>query len=510
MEEIDLLDYGENEVVVYKLNEATLKLLCYQSIAMEISAAFSFEMPGAKFTPLVKMGRWDGIVRIFNLGKRELPSGLFDELCKLCDDRGYTVRVAANPEVNYGTPYDRIDTDESQLKEYVDSLNIHSKGEKLVVDDFQYHAVNEAIINQRRILHAATSAGKSLMIYSTVRYISEELDGKCLILVPTVGLTTQFLSDFKDYSSHNGYDTDANVHLISAGAEKKTKKAITISTYQSLKGVDPDYFNQFMCIITDEGHKITADSFKKIYGAATETPYRLAFTGTLQDLKCNLLQMIGLTGPVVKIITAKELIDRGRATPLKIKALQLNYPEDQCKAMKSVDYDGEIEWLITNPVRNKFIAKIATNTVGTTLVLFEQEVHGKLLVDAINALNPSRPVKMIYGKIKAKEREETRLEANEEDTIIVCSLGTMSTGINLPSVANIIYAHPTKGSIRYIQTIGRGIRLKVGKLFCRFFDIGDNLTYKKKQNHTFKHFGIRMGHLAGEGHDFEVVTVPFN
>lgn len=504
-----MFEYAEDEIVVYKLNEATLKVLGYQSVLMEISESFSFLTDGYKFSTLYKQGRWDGYIRLFNLGKRELPSGLFNELLKVCDSRGYRVRVEGNPDADIGTPYDVGQVTETEIKEYVDSLNLHTHGEKMDVYDYQYRAVYESLYREKCILRAATSAGKSMMIYSIARYITEVLDGKMLILVPSVGLTNQFKNDFKDYSSVNGYDVESNVHLISAGEVKKTKKPITISTFQSLKDIEPDYFNQFSCILTDEGHKITADSFKKIYGNATQTRYRLACTGTLQELKCNLLQMKGLTGDVVEIVSAKELIDAGRAVPLKIKAIQLNYDEATCKAMSKVDYDGELEWLLSNPNRNRFLSKLAVSTKGTTLVLFEEEDHGKALYDLIKSLEKTRHVFFINGKVKGKKREEIRLLANEEDAIIVCSLGTTSTGINLPSIENIIYGHPTKGAIRYLQTIGRGIRLKAGKLFCRFYDIGDNLTYKKKQNNTFRHFGIRMEHLSSEGHEFEIVMVPF-
>lgn len=505
------IDVAENELVVFKLNEAELKIRCFQGIAMELNEAFSFQMDGYKFSPLFKMGRWDGYIRIFGLGKRTLPSGLFENLQKFCDERNYTLRVIHNQEVKFGLPGATTGITNEEVIKYANSLDIHARGVKLDIYEYQYRAMFEALSRKACILWAATSAGKSMIVYVISRYLTEQLGKRVLILVPTVGLTTQFFNDFKDYSGQNGYDVQNSVHLISAGIEKGTKKSITVSTYQSLANEDTDYFNSFDCILTDEGHKITADSFKKIYGKATEVEYRLACTGTLQELKCNLLQMIGLTGPVVKVVTAAELIEAGRAVPLKIKAIQLNYDQEWCAAMKKADYDQEITWLTLNPRRNKFIAKLAHKTKGTTLVMFNFIDHGNSLLKVIQELSDgTRPIYIINGSVKAIEREAIRLGANEEDCIILASIKTMSAGINLPAIENIIYCHPTKGKIQYIQTIGRGIRLKAGKTHCNFYDIGDNLTYKRKPNNTFRHFGIRLETLAQEGHEFDTVMVDFS
>jgi len=508
---MSVLEYGENEIVVFKQDESMLKILCFQSIAMEINEAYSFLMDGYKYSPLYKQGRWDGYIRIFSLGKRTLPSGLYSNLQAMCEDRGWTLRTVLNPHnESYGLPNQKLELSKEECQEYVESLNIHAGGNKLIVDDFQHHGIYQALMNRQCILHAATSAGKSLMVYSIALYITEELDGRVLVLVPTVGLTTQFKSDFKDYSSENKWDTESNVHLISAGVDKKTKKRITISTYQSLSKEPAEYFNSFTCILTDEGHKITADTFKNIYGKATEVPYRLACTGTLQELKCNLLQMIGLTGPVIHVISAAELIERGRAVPLKIRGIQLNYSEDWCAAMKKADYDQEITWLTMNPRRNTFAAKLASKLKGTTLVMFNYSDHGKILYDKIKEyVGDTRPVYLIDGNVKKDRREEIRLLAGLEDCIIVASLKTMAAGVNMPAIENIVYTHPTKGKIQYLQTLGRGIRLKKGKTHCNLYDLGDNLTYKRKPNNTFKHFGIRMETLSQEGHEFEIVMVDF-
>jgi superfamily II DNA or RNA helicase len=261
--------------------------------------------------------------------------------------------------------------------------------------------------------------------------------------------------------------------------------------------------------MSDEGHKIQSDSFKTVYDAATEVPYRLACTGTLHDTKCDVLQIQALTGPVREIALARDLIAAGQLVPLKIKGIILSYPEDICKAFKKVEYEDEIGWITTNKSRDKFIRNLANKCVGTTLILFRFKEHGKNLYSIIKESNTDRKVFFIDGDVKASDREQIRLDGNDEDCIICASYGVFAVGVNLPSIENVIIAHPVKSKLTYLQSIGRGLRLKPGKKFCKLFDIGDNLTYKKKVNATYKHFGERMGLLTAEGHEFDIVNVKF-
>lgn len=496
----------EPQIKITKLNHSQLKVICEMDIALEISESFKFEVKGAKFSPAFKMGRWDGFIRLFNIGSRTIGTGLFEQLIKFCSTNNYEYELI---ESEYGMPGDAADISYDEVSEYMKSLNASPSGVPLVIRDYQIKGVHTALTEKNCVLLSATGSGKSFIIACIFRYITEVLGGRCLLIVPTVGLTTQMYNDFKDYFSSTGYNVEENVHLISAGVDKNINKKIVISTFQSLKTVNKDWLNSFTCIMSDEGHKIQSDSFKTIYDAATEVPYRLACTGTLHDTKCDVLQIQALTGPVREIALAKDLIAAGQLVPLKIKGIILKYPDDICKAFKKVEYEDEIGWITNNKSRDKFIRNLSNSCVGTTLILFRFKEHGRNLYDIIKLSNPERKVFFIDGDIKASEREQIRLDGNNEDCIIVASYGVFSTGANLPAIENIIIAHPTRGGITYLQTIGRGLRLKSGKTHCKLFDIGDNLTWKNKVNHTYRHFGERLTVLTREGYTFNLVNVQF-
>jgi superfamily II DNA or RNA helicase len=501
-----------SDIQIRKLNHAFLRIDSPMDIALEISEAFKFQVEGYKFMPSFKNGTFDGYIRLFNLGTRQIASGLYQKVIEFCGKHGYAYEVIDDSaETGYEPPdYQVPDINNETILEYMESLNLSTKGVKLDIRDYQVEGVTVAIRDRQGILKASVGSGKSMILYCVSRYLTEVMGLRVLIIVPTIGLTTQLCGDFKDYASSSDWNVDDHLHMISAGADHKVRKPIVVSTFQSLSKSSAAWLNDFDAIITDEGHSITAKSFQDIYGKAIKVPYRLACTGTLSKMKCNQLVMQGLTGPIYLIAETKDLIDAGQLVPMKIKSISLNYQKEICSAFKKATYEEELKWLITNPKRNNFIKNLAINCKGTTLVYFRFEMQGKVLFDSIKAaVGDTRQVFYIDGGVSKEEREDIRQLANAVDAIIVCSYGTMKMGINIPAVANIIIAHPVKGGITYLQSLGRGIRLMVGKLFCSLFDIGDNLNYKNKVNHTHRHFGDRIKTLTQEGFEFTIVNVDF-
>ena len=498
-----------SDMIISKLNESFLKVKCDTDLAMEISEAHTFEVPGFRFMPSYKQGRFDGKIRLFNMGKRTFPVGLIEKLFEFCEQRGYTYSVESTnvysaPGSTAGISYDTV-------VEYVTKLDLHGGGKPVQVRDYQLEGIHVALDKQRGILLSATGSGKSMILYSFCRYVTEVINQRVLIIVPTISLTSQMKGDFTDYSSNVQWCADNNIHLITAGSSKNTDKSIVISTFQSIYKMPAEWFNDFGAIVCDEGHKINSDTIAAIYEKATEVKYKLACTGTVHDMKCHILKMQGLTGPVYDIASTKKLIENKQLVPLEIKALVLDYDDTVCKAISKSDYDDEIKFIASNSRRNNFIANLAVSCKGTTLVLYRfVDIQGKPLYNKISdKLGSSRPVHFINGDVKGDVREEMRLSANETDSIIVASYGVFAAGVNLPAIENIIFAHPFKSKITGLQSIGRGLRLKEGKTKCTLFDIADNMGYKKTINNTYRHFGDRLKMYTVAGFTFTITHIPF-
>jgi superfamily II DNA or RNA helicase len=79
---------------------------------------------------------------------------------------------------------------------------------------YQIEGVYGALKHNRKLLISPTASGKSLMIYSLVRYYVDKGE-KILLVVPTTSLVEQMYKDFLDY----GWDADSYCHRIYSGRE---------------------------------------------------------------------------------------------------------------------------------------------------------------------------------------------------------------------------------------------------------------------------------------------------
>ena len=172
-------------------------------------------------------------------------------------------------------------------------------------------------------------------------------------------------------------------------------------------------------------------------------------------------------------------------------------------------YQQEIDFIVSNLKRNQFIKNLALNTKGNTLVLFQYIRHGTVLNDLIrNAAHGDRKIFFVHGGTEVEDREAIRhITELESDAIIIGSVGTLSTGANIPSLENVIFASPSKSKIRNLQSVGRGLRTKDGKTECKLYDISDNLSWKNSKNYTLLHFAERLKTYSEENFDYKIVEV---
>ena len=160
--------------------------------------------------------------------------------------------------------------------------------------------------------------------------------------------------------------------------------------------------------------------------------------------------------------------------------------------------------------RNKFIANLAAAQQGNTLVLFNLvERHGKVLRDLINdRLKEGQRLFYVSGETKTNDREQIRgIVERQSNSIVLASLGTFSTGINIRNIHNIIFASPSKSQIRVLQSIGRGLRMSDDGSTTKLFDIADDLHHKSKKNFTLLHSAERIKIYNNEKFPYKLTQV---
>lgn len=483
-------------IKVKKLNEVYFKITADPSTMMELNEYFTFDVPGAKFSPKFKNKVWDGKIRLFNAMTGLLYCGLNKEVEKFCKSRGY------NLEYQYDTGLAEFSLKEAN--EFINWLKIPEQFERR---DYQIEAFVHAIRNRRGLLLSPTASGKSFIIYLIVRYYEELLRGsksKFLIIVPNTNLVNQLTGDFADY----GYVSDRKIHRIFAGQDKNTDKLITISTWQSLYKLPKEYFKQFDIVIGDEAHLFKAKSLVSIMSSLIDCKYRFGFTGTLDGALTNELVLQGLFGPTKKVVSTAELIEQKHISQFEIKAIVLKHGHQTRKDLIKADYPTELDFLVRNEHRNRFITNLALSLKGNTIILFQFiEKHGDVLLELLNK-QTEIPVYYIHGGIDTDDREEIRkIVKTKEKSIILASSGTMSTGANIPNLTDIIFASPSKARVKTLQSIGRGLRKSPNKELCTLYDIADDLTWKTRKNYTITHFVERIKMYNDEKFEYKVYPV---
>ena len=480
---------------ILKKNEVYLQVESEAHVYYELRDAFQFEVPNAKFAPSYKNKWWDGKIYLFNINTQEIYVGLLDKLIRFCEQHNYTYEFKNNKY--YGLPFEVNEMiSEGGVKDYINSIC------KYAPREYQIEGVYDALRHNRKLLISPTASGKSLMIYSIVRYYVEK-GQNTLIVVPTTSLVEQMYKDFSDY----GWDVGSFCHKIYAGKERETDSQVIITTWQSIYKLPKQYFSRFNVVVGDEAHNFKSKSLVSIMTKLCDAKYRFGFTGTLDGSQTHKWVLEGLFGPSYKIIKTDELMKKGHVATLDINILLLKHSPNRFE-----NFEEEIQYIINHEKRNKFIKNLALDLKGNTLILFSRvEGHGQPLYDLINNnKTDNRHVFFVHGGVDTEDREKVReITEKENDAIIVASYGTFSTGVNIKNLHNVIFASPSKSRIRNLQSIGRVLRKGNNKTKATLYDIADDISYKSRKNYTLNHLIERIKIYNEENFNYEIVNIPF-
>jgi superfamily II DNA or RNA helicase len=455
---------------ITKVNEVFFRIETESSVKQELSDYFTFLVPGASFMPSVRNKYWDGKIRLYNFVTGLIYCGLIRQIYRFAERKGYKIELLSD-NIIPRTPKNDVE------------LNL-----TLTPRDYQIMAYEYGVENHRAVFVSPTASGKSLIIFMLAQYHMRH-DRNILVIVPTTSLVFQMKTDFEKYTTES-----LDIHCISEGAKKETDSSLVISTWQSIYNMPKTWYDRFDVIMGDEAHQYKAKSLTTIMERASQTKYRYGFTGTLDGTLTNKMVLEGLFGPVKKVTTTTELMERNEVAQLTIKCLVLKYPAEVCKLASKYSYQEEVEYLVLNERRNDFIAKLTLSLQGNSLLLFQfVEKHGQVLFDNLKKAEPERSIYFIHGGVDAEEREEVRrIVESENNAIIVASYGTFSTGINIRNLHNVLFSSPTKSRVRTLQSIGRGLRTSETKTSMTLYDISDDMRYKDKLNFTAQHFKDRI------------------
>ena len=439
---------------------------------------FEYEIPGARYLPAVRLGRWNGKVSYFSLGGSTYIN-LLPEILPLLDQAGYDIELEDLRD--YTTTFNFTQVSEDLFSTHVWPKKHPLEGQPIKLRDYQVEVINRFLENPQCIQEVATGAGKTITT-AALSYSIQEY-GRSIVIVPNKSLVTQTEEDYKNVG------LDVGVYF---GDRKEIGKTHTICTWQSLNNMLKktkageaevpigEFIEDVVCIIVDEVHQAKADALKTLMTSVfSHVPIRWGLTGTIPKAKFEAQSLFVSIGPVVGKLSASELQDKGVLAQCHVNIVQL---QDH---VEFTNYQSELKHLLEDKNRLDTIAELVLKIKdsGNTLILVDRVNAGKELIDRLpNAV-------FVSGETKLTERKEEYDEvATSSDKIIVATYGVASVGINIPRIFNLVLLEPGKSFVRVIQSIGRGIRKAEDKDFVQIWDITSSCKFAKRhltQRKTF-------------------------
>jgi len=488
-----------SKIRIVKVNESIVRIDNIDlGTAKSLSEIFSYYAENYKWHPKYKMGVWDGKIRLFNMKSRTLPIGMWRKAYKILA-KNWKLEVKVDKALK--SPLKDI-VNEGYLKLFLKSV----QPQKLDPRDYQKEAVIKLFKYGKAVCESPTSSGKSFIISLAIDIIRNEIkDSRILLIVPNISLIYQMRNDIVEY--HINKDIEKDIFLIydmkydlekyKASQDKLLRgNTIVISTWQSLqsknKRIDKKFFKQFDAVLVDEAHGAGAKELSGIINACENAIFKFGFTGTLPKNKARLILIESLFGKIFKVIRTKELIEKGYASKLEIEVLPIKYKN---VSRYKKDWRFEVDMVLRNEYRLQIIKEKVLSEKGVVLVLFKNIKNGfaQRLYEVIKS-EEKRNVFYIDGSVEGKIREEIRQKVlNSNEAVIIASLGTFSTGINIPNLSVVVFAEATKSQIKTLQSIGRALRKHKYKKLAKVIDIVDRIELNGgKQNYLFKHFKERL------------------
>ena len=492
------------QIIIDKANETFLRLHASQDVLREVKKWFECFAEGYEHSPRYRARQWNGKVSLFKLTDKLLPIGLFNRFRE----------KAVESKIGYDFNFDPSNMGMKHPDGFYDRFyrEIFSS-DSMYPRDYQNHAVRSAVEKKRGIIEHATGSGKSMVIYCIIRYLLG-MDRKIVLIVPNVHLVEQMKKEFRLYGWK---DVDDYVTLMYQRHIPDETKPILISTYHSLGRKDDSFISKYTAVLVDEAHQAKAKTIKEILSKLIYADYRLGLTATLpyEDDPKELIRILtvdGFLGPIISKKPAKQLIKEGVLSKVSIVNIIIKYPESIIKCFRYRPFAEQQDLIKRARARMDVFDLIFkyTTTTENTLILCEHLDHLDRIYGYVKALcGDEFEVVKISGKIPLKKRLEIQENAEQNGGMVICAtFGTMSTGVNIKRLHQIISASSYKAKIKVLQSLGRGMRKHEEKDQLIWWDLVDDMRWRKRtgrigENYAFQQFKERIKHYKRQGHGFE-------
>jgi superfamily II DNA or RNA helicase len=224
-------------------------------------------------------------------------------------------------------------------------------------------------------------------------------------------------------------------------------------------------------------------------------------------------------GPKITEVSANELKEKGIITPMEVRVVIMNHNDLEFDERMSIikksgngkdAFDLEKDYIHISEKRLDFIKKIVEKCDSNTLLLFHTIDYGQRILSKLKEELPDKDFYYIDGEISGKKREIIKKEmenTSDKVKVLVASYGTLSTGVSINAIFNVIFADSFKSEQIIIQSIGRALRLHSDKKKANIFDLVDVFNSNNMGNILFRHFKEREKFYIKRQYPYKILKV---
>lgn len=344
------------------------------------------------------------------------------------------------------------------------------------LDEYQEGAITAIKGKRQGIIHAVTSAGKSLIILKAIC----ELRQKAVVVVHRKVLMQQLLEDIDKYiRDENGNKITPG--LIGNGVV--TDGPITLAIDKTLaKNIDR-YREAFGVAILDECHIAPANTIFTLLNSLN-TKHRFGFSGTLKRKDQKEFLIYATFGEVIWTITKDQLLDKERIVPVYPKIIESETRFDWDSVVDGLIAQGEKnpttkarhlqeKTIALDPGRNDLILSLVAGLKGKTIVLSRYVDPCYRLQEALGERYGIK-AGVITGQ-DAKEALASYDAMKHADLqVIFATIGCVSTGVSISDLDNVVLISPLYTNELLLHQIrGRLMRKAEGKEYGVLYFIYD-------------------------------------
>ncbi|OIP56779.1 MAG: hypothetical protein AUK54_01550 [Helicobacteraceae bacterium CG2_30_36_10] len=377
---------------------------------------------------------------------------------------------------------------------------------------YQVNAITKALetlsSKQRSIFWVmATGTGKTRTIISLVDILLRQgYVKRVLFLADRRELARQAMDNFKEHLPNQSRER------IEADSFEKDKR-LYVSTYQTMMSLlkKTDISQGFFdLIIADESHRSIYNYYGQLF--LKFDAIKLGLTATPVDfIDRDTFQFFGTqNGNPTFAYTYEEAIKDEFLVPYDVIDVKTTFLTDGIRfnlldkqeqerllvdgyTGEEIDFEGSsVEKMVKNDDTNRLILTTLiengyknplTNLPAKTIIFAINKPHAHRLAKIFDELYPehnSQVAKVIVSDLNNTDELMKQFRDESSEFNIAISVGMLDTGIDVPSIMNLVFAKPIYSKAKFWQMIGRGTRLYDGdfkKEKFVIFDFWGNFEY---------------------------------